>query len=686
MSFSGIQPQFATVPASFARGSVDARQAPVQGRGVRQAYQHQAQWQSGDTPAPPGAPGLSLDLGHDPVPPPRSRDWHHLHRVSAGITPREPDAAGADTVGTGTGGTAAGTRAGRHTSDPDGATLSPQLLQPGLGLAPVLTGTHVQTHAQALRRPSLPHGTLPSLPSDEGLHSALTAALAGPRWVNGQRVSAAESLFPTDQQPQPRGDTAADSTALHASLAANAAGTMAVVDVDGGVGFGALGGVGGLGGDDSPGVLLPETPKVPFPISLRGGGDPFSRAVSPIGSNRHTAALFESHTQGEAGRTMFVDALLRSLGRETEALGSGLGVGSGPGSGLGAVETTIQSRSGVAGVTGTGGSAPNSPGAGEGSWRTHTPHIAGLGFELGHNEIQNQNPLSGTWTDHFGHFGVEVGVGVGVGPTVFSEPSSPTQQSKLLGGLPFHRSASAGPPPHPSSAPPLSTHFHFDPQTTTSNDARNHRADQHQHAWSALPSGQVQGQRPAQSQGGRAQAPGAGTTGGTAGSHFLPHSPALIALKKIRKPSLRTLISPLSSVTNSRAPSPIPEEQSPTLWNGPMQLDDVDELDGMGMGMGLGVGSGMHGASGAATWGVPSGSAASASTGTTGSAGSGPTSMTARQGQGEGQENTPLRNQEMRGQYHSAQGPGRNGGETLEAGHGAAEALGLMGLEGVFGA
>lgn len=63
-------------------------------------------------------------------------------------------------------------------------------------------------------------------------------------------------------------------------------------------------------------------------------------------------------------------------------------------------------------------------------------------------------------------------------------------------------------------------------------------------------------------------------------------SPAIIALKKIRKPSLRTLMSHGGSQAPSRQVSPVPE--SPTLFDQTMELDEVDS--GMDVDLGLGMG------------------------------------------------------------------------------------------------
>ena len=66
------------------------------------------------------------------------------------------------------------------------------------------------------------------------------------------------------------------------------------------------------------------------------------------------------------------------------------------------------------------------------------------------------------------------------------------------------------------------------------------------------------------------------------------HSPAIVALQKIRRPSLRTLMSRGGSLASSRQTSPIPESQSPTLYNQPMELDEGMETMGMSCAAGLG--------------------------------------------------------------------------------------------------
>ena len=62
----------------------------------------------------------------------------------------------------------------------------------------------------------------------------------------------------------------------------------------------------------------------------------------------------------------------------------------------------------------------------------------------------------------------------------------------------------------------------------------------------------------------------------------LPHalqSPGIVALTKIRKPSLRTLMSYGGSQAGSRQVSPI--QESPTLFDQPMSLDDDDAMMGL---------------------------------------------------------------------------------------------------------
>ena len=63
------------------------------------------------------------------------------------------------------------------------------------------------------------------------------------------------------------------------------------------------------------------------------------------------------------------------------------------------------------------------------------------------------------------------------------------------------------------------------------------------------------------------------------------HSPGFVALKKIRKPSLRTLM----STGGSQGPSPV---QSPTLFDQPMQMDDVVEVEAVPLGEWGDVGEG----------------------------------------------------------------------------------------------
>ena len=75
------------------------------------------------------------------------------------------------------------------------------------------------------------------------------------------------------------------------------------------------------------------------------------------------------------------------------------------------------------------------------------------------------------------------------------------------------------------------------------------------------------------------------TTQGYLGQTPSLHSPAMVALKKIRKPSLRTLMSHGGSQAGSRQVSPVPE--SPTLFDQPMEMDD-DAVGGMGVGVGVG--------------------------------------------------------------------------------------------------
>ena len=58
-----------------------------------------------------------------------------------------------------------------------------------------------------------------------------------------------------------------------------------------------------------------------------------------------------------------------------------------------------------------------------------------------------------------------------------------------------------------------------------------------------------------------------------------PFTPAMIALNKIRKPSLHTLMSQGSSQASSRQVSPVPE--SPTLFDQPMPVEKVDSMQVM---------------------------------------------------------------------------------------------------------
>lgn len=84
------------------------------------------------------------------------------------------------------------------------------------------------------------------------------------------------------------------------------------------------------------------------------------------------------------------------------------------------------------------------------------------------------------------------------------------------------------------------------------------------------------------------------------GTNDLAHSQGLVALTKIRKPSLRTLMSHGGSLAPSRQVSPVLEEeadsQSPTLFDQPMEMDDVDTVgidDALG-GWGRVKGEGRH--------------------------------------------------------------------------------------------
>lgn len=112
-------------------------------------------------------------------------------------------------------------------------------------------GNPAYTHERALSSAGQPHATAPmsgnlqpgrlsqhGIPPPRGstFGTAMSAALHGPRWVHGQRV------YPAGSIPR-HGD--------HHGL---------------------------------PQTLMPETPRVPFPLSLGRNGveDPFSRAVSPI--------------------------------------------------------------------------------------------------------------------------------------------------------------------------------------------------------------------------------------------------------------------------------------------------------------------------------------------------------------------------------------------------------------------
>lgn len=74
--------------------------------------------------------------------------------------------------------------------------------------------------------------------------------------------------------------------------------------------------------------------------------------------------------------------------------------------------------------------------------------------------------------------------------------------------------------------------------------------------------------------------PGSGFNEHTSRPHFHGNdslqSPAVTALQKIRKPSMRTLLSHGGSLANSRQSSPVPE--SPTLFDQAMAIDD----EGMG--------------------------------------------------------------------------------------------------------
>ncbi|WVQ80113.1 hypothetical protein IAT38_002214 [Cryptococcus sp. DSM 104549] len=108
------------------------------------------------------------------------------------------------------------------------------------------------------------------------LTQALSAALTGPRWVNGQRVAAG------------------------AAAAASASGAGS-----GAAGAGAGAGVGATTGasqaPNRPSPLYPKTPVGPFPISLGSAGDPFSRAVSPIRQFAYPSGIGGSSVGGGGG-------------------------------------------------------------------------------------------------------------------------------------------------------------------------------------------------------------------------------------------------------------------------------------------------------------------------------------------------------------------------------------------------
>ena len=300
-------------------------------------------------------------------------------------------------------------------------------------------------------------------------------------------------------------------------------------------------------------VMYPPTPTVPFPISLAGREDPFSRAVSPI----HGA--FDQAMNGLKPQYPVTPAPVSGMGG-----GPRTGMRGGPRDSV--IDSMIQQGMIQAPPNMThAGALGNSGGISASS--TISPLKSSY---FGDNINVTPSSISGHGHSQFHHSNSN-----STSPfDAFSDPFSPDAISQFN---PPHQSISAPTSPRQKNTELQWPGLEGRPGIQRSSSTEPVIPSSHR-LYNIIPPNPNTLFAATTAHGIIPNAQGSVTSGMVNGNAL--QSPAMVALKKIRKPSLRTLMSHGGSQAGSRPVSPI--QESPTLFNQPMSMSlDDDETVGM---------------------------------------------------------------------------------------------------------